>query len=192
MASISITGIDWTKVPTGGKNLDAGGYVMRVESSKEWDTKDGAGTLEVVYDVAEGACKDFFAGAEDWKHTMSVWAINKDGTPAGGMSQFLKVLEESNPQFKVEQFNNLDQLNGLLFGGIVQKELYTKRDGTDGWKMKVVKRCNVSDIRNGNYEVPAETDKRTNAVTTAEVVTPATVITPVIDGDAYADGDCPF
>lgn len=178
-----LSDINWKEVEPAGEMLPVGGYVLRIMSAKETEAS-GYQMVEIVYDVAEGEYKGYYFSKKDWMHTMNVFTTDKDGNPQGGFRTFLDFLEKDNPKFKMEKLKDASQLEGLIFGGCIQKSHYTNQKGEDKYSLKVLKRVSADDIRKGNYEMPEEDDRRKNK-------TEATSAATVTDADEYT-GDVPF
>ena len=148
--------IDWMEVQPAGEGLPAGGYVLKIVKAKEETVTGWGDTVEIVYDIAEGEKKGHYASDEDWKHTTSIFITDKDGNPQRGFRSFLDNLVNDNPNFKIEGFNNAKQLEGLIFGGCIQKRHYINQKGEEKYSMDVLKRVSADDIRKGTYEMPEE------------------------------------
>lgn len=175
-----LSDINFREVQPAGEGLQPGGYVLKIKSAEESEV-NGYEIVEIVYDIAEGEKKDHFANADNWRHTMTVFVTDKDGKPSGGFRTFLDMLEKDNPKFNMDNLNEASQLEGLVFGGCIQKSHYTNRNGEDKYSLKVLKRVSADDIRKGKFEMPEEEDRRKNKTEKVEGVKDISEFTGDVD-----------
>lgn len=154
---------NWTFVEesTPFAKLPAGGYVIRIIDAQDVPTRE---YVEVYYDIAEGEHKGFFDDdfnkANPWKHK---FVRSYKDTAKGMFKAFLSRLQESNPNFTIEEWQKQSKVQdfvGLVVGVVLQYEDYTNESGDDKERMNVVGVYNVTDIRQGAYKVPERQDKR--------------------------------
>lgn len=178
---------NWTLVDAanvgGGDYLEAGGYVMRIVRVVDHPNEE---YIDVVVDVAEGEHAGIYAGlpaSDDWRHSYRRYYGDK---AQAFFKQFLDALEVSNGgRFSIENWQqrcNEQEFVGLTLGVILQKQLFTKKQGKnagkDGWRLQWFASVPAQDIRNGEFTVPADDDKRERG---ASASTSA--------GDVYGDID---
>lgn len=180
---------NWTTVDAanvgGGNYLDAGGYVMRIMRVVDHPEDE---YIDVVVDVAEGEHAGIYAGlpeSDDWRHSYRRYYSEK---AASFFKQFLEALEISNRgKFSIDQWQqqcNEQEFVGLEVGVILQKVLFTKKQGKnagkDGWRLNWFASVPAQDIRNNEFTVPADDDQRDKG-SAASASTGA--------GDVYGDID---
>ena len=160
---------NWTTVDAanvgGGNYLDAGGYVMRIMRVVDHPEDE---YIDVIVDVAEGEHAGIYAGlpeSDDWRHSYRRYYSEK---AASFFKQFLEALEISNRgKFSIDQWQqqcNEQEFVGLEVGVILQKVLFTKKQGKnagkDGWRLNWFASVPAQDIRNNEFTVPADDDQR--------------------------------
>lgn len=155
-AEAEVTGGDFQRLPVGG-------YVCRIMKVEDKvSPQKGSPYLSIIYDIAEGDYKDFYA--DDWGND-NEWAHESQHyyTPnAMGMFKgFLKAIDESNSTtFSAEAETGFDErkLIGLLVGYVIGEEEYEGNDGSVKTKLKVRSTKNIQAIRDGRFKMP-ETKK---------------------------------
>lgn len=160
---------NWTTVDAatvgGGGQLEPGGYVVRIDKVIDHEND---GYVDLVIDIAEGEHAGMYAGlpeSDDWRHTYRRYY---EGNAAPFFKQFLEALEISNRgKFDIatwEKECDEQQFVGLELGVVFQKRLYTKQSGKnkgkDGWSLNWFSSIPAQDVRNGEFTVPADDDKR--------------------------------
>ena len=160
---------NWTTVDAatvgGGGQLEPGGYVVRIDKVIDHESD---GYVDLVIDIAEGEHAGMYAGlpeSDDWRHTYRRYY---EGNAAPFFKQFLEALEISNRgKFDIatwEKECDEQQFVGLELGVVFQKRLYTKQSGKnkgkDGWSLNWFSSIPAQDVRNGEFTVPADDDKR--------------------------------
>lgn len=143
--------------------LEPGGYVCRITAVQDVPDRE---YLWIVYDVADGPCAGIYSGlgiADDWKHRFT--RSYKD-TAEGMFKAFINRVQESNRGF-VWNMQDEQQFVGKEIGLVFGKELYTNDKGEDKERTVVSYVCASQDIRNGDFKVPADKDKRTNVPSSA-------------------------
>lgn len=156
--------IQWTfvKESKGFDKLPAGGYVLKIVDCVDVPERE---YLSVVYDIAEGEhageWSDQWGKDHPYAHEMK---RSYKQTAYGMFKQFLARLEDSNVDFKIEQWEQTSDeraLVGLIFGGVIQYEDYTY-NGEDKERKNVFV-YSADDIRKGNFKVPERKDSREKA-----------------------------
>lgn len=143
--------INWNNVPDPVEGrLEPGGYVCKITMVKDVPEKE---YLYLEYDIAEGACKDYW---NELYKSKSFWGGKlyrsyKDSA-LSMFKGFLTAVKESNPGFV---FNNEEKrLEGKLVGLVLGEEEYRKNDGSDGTRLYVAAIRSVDKIRSGDFTVP--------------------------------------
>lgn len=147
--------------------LPAGGYVCRIMSVEETQSKNGADMIKISLDIAEGKYKDFYAAR--WKEDKRmnrkwgcivyqlVYATDGTNNTNPGFKSFTTSVTESNNGFAVQWgqgFANCfkNRLIGVLFG----REEYLNRNDELHWSTKPMYFRSTETIRSGDFEVPAD------------------------------------
>ncbi len=177
--------VNWTEKTAsgnGGGKLPSGGYVLLITGVKDNEAKE---YLEVVYDVAEGEYKGHystdFGRNNDWAHMFRVSYSEK---AEGLFRRFLDCIEASNPSFSIAQWQgtqNPHAFVGKTFGAAWGTEKYTNNNGEDKERPTFPTYYTADEIRNGEFQVPADRDNRA----------PAPQTTPQASTSMY-DEDVPF
>lgn len=159
---------DKTKAYTEKEVLPAGGYVLRILHVKyEAGTNGNSDQIVLSFDIAEGEYLGFYdrnyaaQTQEDkkWKGTYRFWVPSDDGSEKDEWTKrrfktIIMAFEDSNPGY----FWNWDEntLKGKLIGGIFNRKEYDF-NGRNGFFTRCYSLTDVDTIRNGNFEVPADT-----------------------------------
>ena len=147
------------------RTLPAGGYVCRVVSAKQVETKSGALQLAVAFDIAEGEYAGFFRDKyesrkktnpdaewpNDGVYRQSIY--NSEGGTNGFFKGMITNMQEDNDGFLWDW--NENSLKGLMFGGLFQREEYLSTAGKSRWSTKGLRVVPVK----GVTELPAPEDK---------------------------------
>lgn len=155
---------NWTEVEESSNRLEPGFYVLEIKEANDGrTTSTGAETLELVYDIAEGANKGHYSDEwgrnNSWAHTdRRYYGTDKTN---GMFKSFLNVLESSNPSFTVAGFGNDNgKLVGLKYGVAMQKRFYTNNDGEDKEALEIVRTYPVAKVMEGGLTLPEPRDDR--------------------------------
>lgn len=147
--------------------LASGGYICRIMGVEEASTRNGAPSLHVSLDIADGPEAGRFANEyrADTRNPKKWGCIycQTITTRDGGTSPFFKglicAIEESNGM-TVQWIDDAQafaaQFKNRLVGVIFAKEQYKKDDGSLVWKTKPTRCISTGDIRNGNFTVPED------------------------------------
>lgn len=156
--------INWaSKKASGNGNgkLPSGGYVVMCTAVKDNEAKE---YLEVTYDIAEGEYKghysDDFGRNNAWAHT---FRVSYKESAEGLFKRFLDSIEASNPSFSIEAWqttSNIQAFVGKLFGASWGTEKYTNANGEDKERATFPEYWTADQIRNGEFEIPADRDSR--------------------------------
>ena len=143
--------------------LPRGGYVAKILSVEEKESRAGNQYLIFSLDIAEGEYMGFFAydyanqtGDKKWRFEYRMTVPN-DRTKPYCLHLFKTVntyLEESNPGWKFAWELDERQYRGKLIGVLVNERQYEKRNGFIGMVTNIAKLVKASTIRNGSYTVP--------------------------------------
>lgn len=153
------------------EQLKAGGYICKIISAKEEESKNGNRMLVVAFDIAEGEHEGFYKRKYDEavKNNKDInnkvkWPNNgvhrlmiedKDGNCNKFFKGFITVVEKSNAgyDFKANKYDE-KTLKDKLFGGIFGEEEYERMDGKIGTTVKIRWIRSVESIEDGKYEIP--------------------------------------
>lgn len=153
------------------ESLEAGGYICKIISAKEEESKNGNKMLVVAFDIAQGEHENYFQKRfdENRKSNTDVAKIIKwpnngihrlmvlDNT--GNCNKFFKgfitAVENSNNNynFKKAKFDE-KTLKDKLFGGIFGEEEYQANDGSIKKITKLRWIRTVETIEDGKFEIP--------------------------------------
>lgn len=166
------------------KDLEPGGYVVKIMKAEDVHFQNGD-CLMVSFEIAEGEKAGFFT--EDYRNNTfdnkkwrGVHYLNqpqgdgseRDGWSVNAMNNFIAVLQESNPGFvwnwePVER-GDYAQLKGKLLGVLMGKVQWSY-NGKTGWNTKCRAVIPAQDVRNGEFEIPADKPLAENRRTDAAV-----------------------
>ena len=136
------------------KRLEAGGYVIRIQSAKDCHTMGETENsyLAVVYDIAEGPEAGRYKDEEpknDFRHM--VRNSYKDKALAS-FKQFTEAVEASNAGYKWDW--DEDTLTGKIVGVEFGYEEYEANDGNIKERIYVNNFLPADCIRSGDFKVP--------------------------------------
>lgn len=136
----------------GFEQLPEGAYVMRIVRADDHDREQ---YLNVRYEVAEGAYKDFFANSSDWAHETRIYY---KGNAAGMFKRFYMNISRDNPNFQLAQFeantNQVGLFDGMLFGAVVGTRKYLNDKGEPREAREICATCQIDDVRSGRHPKP--------------------------------------
>lgn len=163
---------DETVAATGEyESLEAGGYICKIISAKEEESKNGNRMLVVAFDIAQGEHENYFQRKFDenkknntdvnkiikWSNNgvHRVMILDKDGNCNKFFKGFITTIENSNSNynFKKAKFDE-KTLKDKLFGGIFGEEEYQANDGSIKKTVKLRWIRAVETIEDGKYEIP--------------------------------------
>lgn len=181
--------VDFSKVEessgNGFQQLPEGAYIMRIERIEPHENEQ---YIFVEWDVASGEWADWARGSNFPPRDVISWKNDKALSMA---KHKLHILTDDNTGFDAEvAFYNDDwrAFEGKVFGAVIRKRLYTKKDGTDGEGIEIGTWKRVSEVKTGDWKPmrPRDTrDAKAQAAATAElpVETPKAGATDVYDED---------
>lgn len=157
---------DETKPYTSAERLPIGGYELKIMDAVEKNYQWGS-VMVISFDIATGEQKDFFTNnyknqqGEDrkWKGTFRLNIPTDDGSEADTWRKrkfktVMNAIEDSNPGFHWSWDEK--QLKGKLVGGIFNNKEY-EYNGSRGFFTNCHSLVTIETIRNGKYEIPADT-----------------------------------
>lgn len=132
------------------KRLEPNGYICQITHVEDVKEKE---YLLIEYDIVYGDMKGYA------KDTMERAGFNpcrvirsyKD-TAAGFFKNFIRCVEESNPNFKFDW--NEQSLVKKYIGFILGEEEYRNKDGDVKVRLSVQKNATINDIKDGNFKIP--------------------------------------
>lgn len=168
---------NWSEVkePTDRKQLPADAYVCRIDRV-QISTNDYGDQLNVLFDIAEGDYRGFFAEdykatlREDkkWKGVYRIWLPKNDGSEKDEWSKsslkgFTTAVERSNPGYawNWDEQSLCGKLIGILF-----RNVEWEWDGKTGWAVKPFCAMTADKVRSGEYSVPADKPLKKSAPST--------------------------
>lgn len=153
--------VDFSKVEessgNGFQQLPEGAYIMRIERIEPHENEQ---YIFVEWDVASGEWADWARGSNFPPRDVISWKNDKALSMA---KHKLHILTDDNPGFEAETaFYNDDwrAFEGKVFGGVIRKRLYTKKDGTDGEGIEIGTWKRVSEVKAGDWKPMRPRDSR--------------------------------
>ena len=147
----------------GRQRLPKGGYVCKVLTVDEMESKNGNPYLLINMDIAEGEYMGFFAddyaaqtGDKKWRFSYRLM-IPTDKTKPYTLQLFKTFnyyMEESNPGWKFDFSADEKQYRGKLIGVLVNEREYETRTGNRGMATNIARIVKANTIRSGAYTVP--------------------------------------
>lgn len=138
------------------ETIEPNGYIVKVLRTNV-DTKYNRLQLEV--DIIEGERAGYFERLQDragfWGLTANLSLNNDD---AWKFANAVEAFRASNSDFVWNDDDENDEKNmiGMVVGAITQRRRYIGNDGVKKSKLLVNRLVPVSDIRSGNFEIPAD------------------------------------
>lgn len=154
--------VDFSKVEEsngggGFQQLPEGAYIMRIERIEPHEDR---GYIFVEWDVASGEWADWARGSNFPPRDVISWKNDKALSMA---KHKLHILTDDNTGFDAEvAFYNDDwrAFEGKVFGAVIRKRLYTKKDGTDGEGIEIGTWKRVSEVKAGDWKPMKPRDTR--------------------------------
>lgn len=153
------------------EKLQAGGYICKIISAKEEQSKAGKRMLVVAFDIAEGEHAgiymrryDEIKKANNDPNTIPKYPNNgiyrvviaeDNGDCTKFFKTFITSVEQSNNGYDFKA-NNYDEktLKDKLFGGIFREEEYEKNNGEIGTTTRLQWARSVEVIKEGKFTIP--------------------------------------
>lgn len=148
------------------KKLPKGGYVAKILTVEEHESKAGNPYLVINMDIAEGEYMGFFAddytsqpgdkADKKWhfSHRLMIPTNKTKPYTTQLFKTFNLAVEESNPGWKFDFAKDEKQYRGQLVGVLVNEEEYEGRNGKVRRKTNIAKVVKANTIRSGAYTVP--------------------------------------
>lgn len=137
--------------------LEAGGYVCKYTNVDDVVDKQ---YLLMEFDIAEGEFKGYYKTLSD---KYGFWGgVCRRSYKEKALPMFKRMcsaVTKSNPGFIFDGGqNNADEktIEGKLVGMVLGEEEYIKNNGDIGTRLYVYYECDVNDIRNKKFKVPAK------------------------------------
>lgn len=189
--------IDWDNVQEATGTFDrppVGGYVLTIVEAKEDETKE---YYKLSYDYAEGEWEGYrmaLSQAHGW--ALPTFYRSYKNSAQRFFKRFMTVLQESNPRFDwhawVKAGGKDAALNGLRFGAVIGEEEYIARDGSTKVRQAIQDILPVSEIKAGNFEVPALKKLKSNGGQQPPAPIPDSKSAPAAPSPTYDETQCPF
>jgi hypothetical protein len=147
----------------GRARLPKGGYVCRILSVEERESKAGNPYLVLNMDICEGDYMGFFAedyqsqtGEKKWHFSHRLMIPNDRTKPytLHLFKTFNTFLEDSNPGWKFDWTQDEKQYRGKLIGVLVNEREYEKSNGKRGMATNIARIVKANTVRSGAYTVP--------------------------------------
>lgn len=147
----------------GRARLPKGGYVCRILSVDEKESKAGNPYLILNLDICEGDYMGFFAndyqaqtGEKKWHFSHRLMIPNDRTKPytLHLFKTFNAYLEDSNPGWKFSFDADEKQYRGKVIGVLVNEREYETRDGRRKMATNIAKVVKANTVRNGSYTLP--------------------------------------
>ena len=148
--------IDWAKEKEASnfELLPSGGYICQILRVKDEPNKE---YLTIEFDVAAGEYKDYFLDACAGRDFWSGRFIKSYKPKARGFfKSMLTAVEESNPDFKADTFNDEKQLEGKRIGLTIGHEQYWNSNGEKRTRIYVDQTRSVKAIESSDFKVPKD------------------------------------
>lgn len=169
------SGMDFERLP-------AGGYIVKITAVKDEANKE---YLALVYDIAEGEKKGFYADEWGQEHPYAHRLIASYKEKALGMFKGrLKAIDESNgTNFAERAATGFDEqeLVGKIVGMVIGYEEYETDRGDVRERSYVKAVCAADRIRRGEFKVPE-----------LKTLAPTAPAAPVAGFETIKDEDLPF
>lgn len=146
-----------TETTGGAYNHPAGGFVCVITNATENQAEE---YLEISYDIAEGEHAGHYEYSNSFRR---YYSEPKDPSWGNALAKFLTAVEDSNPGFSIERWQqtwDCAALRWLKFGGVFKENLYTDTKGNDRSRPRFVYACGADRIREKDFKVPDPLDER--------------------------------
>lgn len=151
------------EVATEYKKLPANGYICEIKAVEDKADKE---YLSIIFDIAEGEFKAFYADEWSKEHPYAhalvrsykqTGNIEKDKKIMGMFKSFLRTIDKDNgTNFEMQAENGLPEgaLVGKRVGLVLGYEEYNSDRGEVRERLRVSAVKPIDDIRSGNFRVP--------------------------------------
>lgn len=141
------------------KTITPGGHVCKILQARSQLTNTGKEQLAIMFDIAEGDCKDYYSEQHSRKAESNpdakwqgVYRQLVEGNSLKFFKGMITAIEQSNNGYKWDWKE--DSLRGKLFGGVFGQEEYLNGNGDVKLSTKLRFIRSVEQVRKG-VEVPA-------------------------------------
>ena len=150
--------VDWNSVTATDdgtfQQIPAGGYVVRITDVEDKESKQ---YVELVFDIAEGEHKGFYADAWGLAHPYAhhIFLSYKDSA-LGMLKGRLESIQASNAgfdAFAAWDAGRIDLFVDRLVGVNLQEEEYERNDGSVGTRINVCQVVDAQKVRDGLVKV---------------------------------------
>ena len=175
----------------GRARLPKGGYVCKILTVEESESKNGNPYLTFAMDICEGEYMGFFAddyqsqtGDKKWhfNHRLMIPTDKSKPYTIQLFKTFNSYLEESNPGWHFDWTQDEKQYRGKNIGVLVNEREYETRNGKRGMATNIARIVKANTVRSGAYTVPNDVMLKTPAKTDDGFFMP----------DSVDDDDLPF
>lgn len=180
MPKVNLQGVE-ESTGEGFEMLEPGGYVCHITAVVDMPDKQ---YVMIYWDVHEGERTRMFEKSE-WP-PYDIASYKETALPM--LKHKLHVLADDNPGWNVEddfQNDRWENFKGKVFGAVVRKRIYTRRDGTDGEGIEIGLWKRAAEIRSGDFKPMKPRDTRDKEAQAKPVVSVEAV-------QAISDDDIPF
>ena len=149
---------------SGGRaRLPRGGYVCKILSVEENESKNGNPYLIFALDICEGEYMGFFAedyqaqnGDKKWhfNHRLMIPTDKSKPYTVQLFKTFNSYCEESNPGWHFDWTQDEKQYRGKVIGVLVNEREYETRTGSRGMTTNIARIVRANTVRNGSYTIP--------------------------------------
>lgn len=175
----------------GRARLPKGGYVCKILTVEENESKNGNPYLTFAMDISEGEYMGFFAedyqsqtGEKKWhfNHRLMIPTDKSKPYTVQLFKTFNAYLEDSNPGWHFDFSQDEKQYRGKTIGVLVNEREYETRSGKRGMTTNIARIVKANTVRSGAYTVPNDVMLKTPAKTDDGFYMP----------DSVDDDDLPF
>ena len=153
MKNINWNNVEATK-PGEFNRLPAGGYICKITAVEDEPSKE---YLKIEFDICDGEFKDYYRNLYENKKFWGGNFIKSYKEKAlGFFKQMLECIEKSSRGFKANDFDGDERkLVGKFVGLVIGYEEYEASDGKVKLRIYVDAFKTASEIKNGEFEIPA-------------------------------------
>ena len=162
---------DYDNVKVGeARILPAGGYICKILSAEETESRSGKPMLKVFFDISEGEFAGYFkdlyngwkSSSDDpqsvkWPFTGTKWVMfyNSEGKTNRDFKSFCTSLEDSGTKVWINDTFDVNGLKGATLGILFRREEH-EYNNARSWRTVPVGFRSVKTIEEGNFNVPED------------------------------------
>lgn len=156
----------------GRARLPKGGYVCKILTVEENESKNGNPYLVFALDISEGEYMGFFAedyqsqtGEKKWhfNHRLMIPTDKSKPYTVQLFKTFNAYLEDSNPGWHFDFSQDEKQYRGKTIGVLVNEREYETRSGKRGMTTNIARIVKANTVRSGAYTLPNDVMLKTPA-----------------------------